>query len=471
MTDFEPSALVSALAAIGVVIIVATLVSGLLDRRALPSVLVFLLLGLAVGPLGLGLLEAGIRSATLGTIATVALTMVLFTDALGIDHRELRRNAGLAVLVLGPGTLLSGVIVAGAAMLLLDLSLPMAVIVGAALASTDPVMMRSLLRRPGVPAPARIALSVESGLNDVVVLPAILLAMAFLGPAPPGAAGLAAAGASVFVVGPLIGAVTGLVAVRSLEGMRRRAGLRRDYESLYVLGVAFAAWAAAESLHGSGFMAAFTAGLVIAVLDVRLCDCFRDYGEATSEMFLLFAFVLLGGSLIWRGLTVVTPATLLFALVALFSRSLVLWPVLRASGLSPSGRRYVTWFGPRALSSLLLVLLPVFAGVPGGEALFPPVALVVLGSVLVHGGMLMAWQRELGARGANAQPELITLAEYRSLVGRGERVWVLDVRAPAAWRAATLAAAGALRLDPDRPVESAAALVLPREDWLVAYCA
>jgi NhaP-type Na+/H+ or K+/H+ antiporter len=81
--DFDPSAFVSALAAIGAVIIVATLISGLLDRRSLPAVGVFLLLGLAVGPMGLNLLDVGLRSAALGIITTVALALVLFSDALG----------------------------------------------------------------------------------------------------------------------------------------------------------------------------------------------------------------------------------------------------------------------------------------------------------------------------------------------------------------------------------------------------
>ena len=78
-------------------------------------------------------------------------------------------------------------------------------------------------------------------------------------------------------------------------------GVRRDYESLYSLGVAFAAFAAAEAVHGSGFLAAFAAGLTIAALDVELCDCFLEYGETTAEMALLFTFVLFGSSLIWSG--------------------------------------------------------------------------------------------------------------------------------------------------------------------------
>ena len=73
--------------------------------------------------------------------------------------------------------------------------------------------------------------------------------------------------------------------------MRDRIGVRRDYESLYALGIAFTAFALAERVGGSGFLAAFAAGLVIAAQDLELCDCFLEYGEATAEMFLLLTFV------------------------------------------------------------------------------------------------------------------------------------------------------------------------------------
>ncbi|MDX2057366.1 MAG: cation:proton antiporter [Gemmatimonadales bacterium] len=467
--NFDPAAFVTTLAAVGIVIVVATLISGVLDKRAVPAVGVFLLLGLLVGPAGLGLFDVSLRSAALGAIATIALTLVLFTDALGIDRNAIRRNLWLAGAVLGPGTLLSALLISGAAWWLLDLPIPLAAILGAALASTDPVMMRGLLRRPGVPAPARVALSVESGLNDVVVLPIVLVATAFLGPSLPSAGEVGRVALNVFLVGPAMGAAIGLGAVRSLEWMRGRIGLRRDYESLYVLGVAFAAYAAAETVHASGFMAAFSAGLVVALLDVELCDCFKDYGEATSEMFLRFSFVALGTSLIWAGLEALTPATLAFAAVALFGRSVVLR--VATARLDPDSRRYVVWFGPRALSSLLLVLLPVFFGVSEAERLWPVAALVVLLSVAIHGGMLMAWQRQLGVRAPVTDSVLIKIGEYRNLVGTGARIRLLDVRATRAYEMDDLTATGSLRIDPDRPVESAAALALPKEDWLIAYCA
>ncbi len=171
--------------------------------------------------------------------------------------------------------------------------------------------------------------------------------------------------------------------------MRRRLGIRRDYESLYSLGLAFAAYAAAESVHGSGFLAAFAAGMTISIFDVELCDCFQEYGETTAEMALLFTFVLLGGSLIWSGFSVIDGRTLLFALIALLVRPAVLLISLAPARLDRKSLALITWFGPRGLSSLLLVLLPVFAGLPGGARLFPLCSLVVLFSVLIHGGSLM----------------------------------------------------------------------------------
>ena len=186
--------------------------------------------------------------------------------------------------------------------------------------------------------------------------------------------------------------MVGLVAVAALDLIRKRLGVRRDYESLYSLGVAFTAFAAAETVHGSGFLAAFAAGITIAALDVELCDCFVEYGAVTAEMLLLFTFVLLGGSLIWSGFTVISVPTLLFTAIAVLIRTPVYLLSLLGSNVHPRGRLLIAWFGPRGLSSLLLILLPVFAGVPGSDQLFAVCSLVVLVSVVVHGGspMLLA---------------------------------------------------------------------------------
>src|SRR4030095_7924327 len=226
---------------------------------------------------------------------------------------------------------------------------------------------------------ARHALQLEAGLNDVALLPVVIIAMAYLSPGPaPAGVGLANVGLGLFILGPGAGILVGLLGVAALDLIRKRIGVRRDYESLYSLGIAFTAFAAAEAVHGSGFLAAFAAGMTIAALDVELCDCFVEYGGVTAEMLLLFTFVLLGSSLIWTGFTVINGATLLFTAIVVVIRTPVYLLSLLGSGVDMRGRLLIAWFGPRGLSSLLLVLLPVFAGLPSSDRLFSICSLVVL---------------------------------------------------------------------------------------------
>jgi sodium/hydrogen antiporter len=480
--------LASALALIGIVVLVASLLSGVIERSGLPQVGIFLILGAVLGPAGLGLVNLNLQSPTLQAIATLALVLVLFTDAILVDIREVKQRHRLALLVLGPGTLIPAGLIAIAGWLLLGLSPAGSAILGAALASTDPVLLRNLLRRPGLPGTARIALRLESGMNDAVLLPIVVLGILAIqtnngiGPMEFGrhAVGL-------FILGPGLGALIGYTAITLLEKVRSKVGVRRDYESLYALGVAFTAFAGAEAVGGSGFLAAFAAGLMVAVLDVELCDCFLDYGQATAEMFLLFTFVAFGAWLIWSGFNVAEPKTLLFAFVALTVRTAVLLPVLALAGVDPKSRRLVAWFGPRGLSSLLLILLPVFAGTPGSERLFAITCLVVLMSIFLHGAGIAAFLRtaagpvpEMATAAPPAQavttdadpiPERITLDEVKRLLEDGKPVVIADVRTDRTYQTDNLKARGAIRLPPDDAVRRGRELGLDHHGTVVLYCA
>ena len=163
MDGFSAESLATALAIIGVVIIISALLSGLVDRSGLPQVAVFLALGAALGPFGLGVLDLSLHSPLLRVVAVLSLALVLFTDAVSLNITEVRRRTSLALRLLGPGTLLTAAIIAIAGWWLLDLSAPAAAILGAALASTDPVLLRGLLRRRDIPEDARHALQLESG--------------------------------------------------------------------------------------------------------------------------------------------------------------------------------------------------------------------------------------------------------------------------------------------------------------------
>ncbi len=531
MNAFSAESFAAALAIIGIVIVVSALLSGLIERSGLPQVAVFLALGAALGPVGLGVLNLSLESPALRVVATLSLALVLFTDAVSLNMAEIKSHGALALRVLGPGTLLSAALIALAGWWLLGLPVAAAAILGAALASSDPVLLRGLLRRRDIPANARHALQLESGLNDVVLLPVVIVAMAFLNPgASPDGAQWAKLGLDLFILGPGAGVLVGLLGVAALDLVRKRLGVRRDYESLYSLGIAFTAFAAAEGVHGSGFLAAFAAGMTIAALDVELCDCFVEYGGATAEMLLLFTFVLFGSSLIWSGFTVISGRTLLFTVIALLIRTPVYLISLLRSGVSMRGRLLIAWFGPRGLSSLLLILLPVFAGLPGSHQLFAICSLVVLASVALHGGspLLLARAarrraikeasdasgdqvaRQLGPAPAtpNAAAQIaqdgprdeqtavtcspvagsapsdgagserlqvgtqrITLEELRYLWDSNQSVTLLDVRTERSLEGSEMQARGAIRMPPDHTVERARELRLEQEAWLIAYCA
>ncbi len=495
--------LAALLALIGIVIIVSSLLSGAVERSGLPQVAIFLLVGAVLGPAGLGLVDLSLESPALRAIATLGLVLVLFSEAIAMNIGEVRSQRRLALLILGPGTLLPAALTALAAWLLLGLHPAAAAILGAALASTDPVLLRTLIRHPSLPASSKLALRLESGMNDVILLPIVVLCMLTLqaGTATP-AWEIGRRAVGLFLLGPLLGAFAGWVAITLLDQVRRRAGVRRDYESLYALGVAFTAYATAEAVGGSGFLAAFAAGLVIAALDVELCDCFLDYGEASAEMFLLLTFVAFGAGLIWTGFRVAGDwRVLAFAAVALGVRTLALMPVLRRSGVDERGRRLIALFGPRGLSSLLLVLLPVFAGIPGSERLFEITCLVVLLSVVLHGGGIALYVRRHGgaAIGAPAPgaspaasareptraparepavavreedvPERITIAEMQALERAGAPLIVADVRTERSYRDDPDIAVGAIRLPPDDAVRLAREKRLDQHATLVLYCA
>jgi sodium/hydrogen antiporter len=268
------------------------------------------------------------------------------------------------------------------------------------------------------------------------------------------------------------------------------------------------------------------AGLTISALDVELCDCFLEYGETTAEMALLFTFVLLGSSLIWSGFALLSVFTVLFALGTILVRPFTFLISLIPSNLDKKSRVLISWFGPRGLSSLLLVLLPVFAGVPGSDRIFSYCCLVVICSVAVHGGSLMALSRWKDRTQAEQQSspvpeaadppvtvvpetvaplpepsisscscdsvgevppsskaneeskdgvapidrERITLAEMQSLIAANEPVVILDVRKERTLEQSDSTAKGAIRIHPDFAVREAKERGLPRDSWLIAFC-
>lgn len=380
--------LVTGFGLIGITVIVSGLMAGLVDRGPISFPMVFLGLGLTLG--ATGILTVNPHDPSLEAVATLTLALVLFLDAFNLEGGGSRRDWLVPALVLGPGTALVIVVVAGAAILLFDLPVIQAFLLGAVLSSTDAVVLRDVVRDERVPRPVRRVLSVEAGTNDIIVLPLLLVLIAVAGGDSAGsqASGWALFVVRIFIIGPAVGAAIGALGAWLMARADARYSVRREYQALYGVGLVLGSYAAAVALGGDGFLAAFFAGLAITALDQTLCDCFLEFGDAAAEMSMLLAFVLFGALLAVELGSVPLPAGLgLAAITILVARPLAIGTVLslRPAALSRPARAFIAWFGPRGLNSLLFALLVATGGVAGGEFLLAVTGVVVLVSVVLHG--------------------------------------------------------------------------------------
>ena len=376
--------LLTFLALVAFVLVLAGLSEGVVSRAPLSFPIIFMGLGVFLGYRGVISLDP--HSPLLEAVAVVTLSLVLFLDAVRMKFDRSASEWLVPSLVLGPGTLLCLLLVATAAHFLLGTGIAASILIGAILSSTDPVVVRDIVRDQRIPGAVRQALKVEAATNDVVVLPIVLVTVAVAKASASTLGEWALLLGKLLVLGPAIGFALGALGAWVMMRIDRRYGIRREYQALFGMGLVFAAYTAAVAAGGDGFLASFAAGAAIAALDLELCDCFLEFGDATAEMIMLFAFILFGAVLTTLVGIVPIGAALVLAAVTLFvARPAAVAIVLRKAAVSPSARAFIAWFGPRGLASLLLALIVVQAGYPAGQTILAIVGVVVTVSVVLHG--------------------------------------------------------------------------------------
>lgn len=476
-------------ALLGVVLTVSALASALVERAPVSFPILFLGLGFLLGPRGFGLLTLGPHDSTLEAVAVISLAFVLFLDAIRLRPGEIGKGWFVPLLVLGPGTLLVVLLVAGGAWLLVGTSPVQSLLLGAILASTDPVVLRDVLRNPHLPRPIRQALSIEAGTNDLVVLPVVLVLIAVARAHGETPSGWLLFLTRIFVLSPLVGFAVGGAGAWLITRVDARMDISRVYQALFGVGLVLVAYVAGVAVHGDGFLSAFAAGAAVVLLDYELCDCFLEYGETTAEMAMLLAFVLFGAVLSTSLETIpLGPSLLLAAVTLLVARPLAITVALHRATISPSARWFIGWFGPRGLSSLLLALLAVRDHVPQGERLLAITGVVVIASVVLHGVSatpLASWyahraaaeklpeERESTVAGLLGEepggvPRISSEELARRLAGPEPPV-VLDVRRRSDLTTDPEGIPGSLRVLPDQVAEWATGQSRARE--IVTYCA
>ena len=367
------------LLAFSAVLLLAVLISGLAHRSVLSTAVLFLVAGFLLGDGVLGVLDLRPGDELVGGFAELALFSVLFTDGQRVGLRDLRsawRLPGRALLLGMPLTFaltaLLGVAVAG-------LPWPEALIVAAVLAPTDPVFAAAIVGREEVPGRLRHLLNVESGLNDGLALPVVLVLLVSVGGPEVGSVELAVE----LGLGLAIGIAVPLVAVLLLRS--RFTDTTSTYESLSSVAVGLLVLSLAEVTHANLFLAAFAAGITMATVAPQLRDSFHQFGELVTELLKLAAILVFGALISPAFLSEVNLAGYVFVVLALvLARPVAIAVSFLGSRLPWQEQAAVAWFGPKGFASVVYGLLVLDSGAERADQMFHLIALAVVLSILAH---------------------------------------------------------------------------------------
>ena len=403
------------------------LLSRRLERRAITPPMVFVALGIVLGPSVLGLVDLGFDEASVRILAEATLVLVLFTDAIRIDVGLVRSQFRLPLRLLGIGLPLTVVAGTAVAYLLFDeLGLFGAALLAAILAPTDAALGQAVVSSEDVPRRVRQVLNVESGLNDGIALPLVTLFIALAGVEE----AVRSTGSWVrFValqigVGVLVGVLVGAVGGRLVDTASRRGWTEGALRQLSVLALPVIAFGASTALDGNGFIAAFVAGVAFGSVARDHCPHVHDFTEDEAELLTLLTFLAFGAAVVGPALGSLTWQIALYAVLSLTAiRMLPVALSLAGSGLHLRTVAFVGWFGPRGLASILFALLLVEeASLPITPVVLDVVTWTVLLSILAHGLSAVPLARAYGrwferARGDMAEegtaPDLVTRAPGR----------------------------------------------------------
>ena len=374
-----------------VVLITATIfvwgtVSARLERADLTAPIVFTLVGALL--VVAGLVDTPSAPVALRPLLELTLVWVLFTDAARIRVQDFRQGMGQYVRLLGVGlplTILAGWLLAMS--LFPGIGLWLALLVAAALAPTDAALGIPVVTNPAVPSRIRRLITVESGLNDGIATPVVMVAIAGAASAEGLAEAEGVGGALIeLAIGAAIGVAVGLGGGWLLRRARRSHWAAEDFTGIAVLALALLTYTAAVSLHGNGFVAAFCGGLAFGAVAGRRGPTELVFLEQASGLVSLLVWIAFGAVAIPIMFDRINPTMVLYAVLSLTVVRMV--PVALASigaRLDRNTVLFVGWFGPRGLASLVFALIALEELGTGANDAVAVIGLTVLLSVLAHG--------------------------------------------------------------------------------------
>jgi sodium/hydrogen antiporter len=404
---------VSDLAIVTALIFAWGTLSARLERSDVTAPIVFVVAGVVLTHGPLATIGYAPSNETVKTLAEFTLVLVLFSDASRVGLRELRHDMGpdLRLLAVGlPLTMGLGTVLALA--LFTGINGWLALLIGAALAPTDAALGAGMMINPAVPARIRRLINVESGLNDGIATPFVLIALAgaatdehvsSIGPAE---------AVAELALGVLIGVVVGGAGGWVTRTARERGWGDEGFAGPAVLALAMCAYACSLALHGNGFIAAFVGGLAFGAASGRGGQRLVPFVEETGGLVSLLVWLAFGAVAVVPALRDLTWQTVVYAVLSLtVIRMAPVALALAGGGLGRAAVVFIGWFGPRGLASVVFALLALEdLGEKGVGPAVEVIAVTILLSVVLHGASAEPLARRYGPRlvpaGDASVPEL-----------------------------------------------------------------
>lgn len=386
------------LAVIAAFLLLYSLIAGRFESKLVNGPLLFLLTGWLLGPGGLELLSLSIDSAGIKLLAELTLVIVLFNDAANTNWQVLLANRQLPIrlLLIGlPLTLLCGALFGH--WLFPDLPLLEMAILSTILAPTDAALGKAVVSNPAVPAPLREGLNQESGLNDGICVPVLLLLLALIAPTEEHT-GTAALAITLMLeeigIGLLVAFVLTALTVRLLKVSYLNGWQLPLWRQLTMPGLALLCFALAQTLGGSGFIAAFVGGLLMGRRLGEHKHAYMDSCEGYGDLLSVVIWMVFGATLM-----PILPELLhwqywLYAIASLtLLRMVPVWLSLIGTGLKPELKLFIGWFGPRGLASIVFAVMVLQNEPPliGQRPIIATVLCTIILSVILHGLTANPW--------------------------------------------------------------------------------
>ncbi len=390
------------------------LVSKRVATTLLTGPMLFMVFGLIAGPQILDLVSLDLDSGFVQLLLEGTLVIVLFSDAAVIDLAAVRREAFLPGRLLGLGlplTILTGVLFA---LVFFDqLGFWEAAIIAIILAPTDAALGQAIVTNRSVPAMVRQGLSVESGLNDGIAVPFLTIALAGAANEMKSAGGIATVFITEIGWAIIVGVLVGWLGSAAIRFAGNRGWMTRDWRLIAAPVLALVAFALADPIGGSGFIAAFVGGITFGSLIRATYPDSCDFSEGLSHLLTMVAFFVFGALILGPSLPSITWSMLAFGLVSLtFVRMVPVALSLVGTGLRGRTVLYVGWFGPRGLASLVFAGTVVLESDPDdAPIILAVVSATVALSVVAHGVSAVPWSRAYGGWYQRTMAEKVSMSE------------------------------------------------------------